>query len=109
MPAANVPEPQPLNVTVPVGVPALLVTVAVNVTDCPNTLAGCDDTTDVDVFAFDTVSVLLALLVSKLPCAGYVAVNECEGALGVVNVMTADPLTSGYSTGAPPSTMSEML
>jgi hypothetical protein len=34
-----------MNVTVPVGVVPLPLTVAVNVTDCPNVLGFCDDAT----------------------------------------------------------------
>ena len=59
-----------MNVTVPVGVPApgaCTVTVAVNVTDCPNFEGFADDVTDVVVSAFWTSwSTLVDVLALKL-------------------------------------------
>jgi hypothetical protein len=49
--------PSTVNCTVPVGVPALLVTVAVNVTDCPTVEGFTDDVTAVVVVTGFTVCV----------------------------------------------------
>ena len=60
-PPDSVPVPRvavpSLNVTVPVGVPVPEVTVAVNVTDCPNVLGFADDVSAVVVHAALTVCV----------------------------------------------------
>ena len=56
-----------LKVTVPVGVPPLPVTVAVNVTGCPNVLEGDDEVSAVVELAWLTVCVSIAeVLPSKL-------------------------------------------
>jgi len=58
VPVPSVVTPS-LNVTAPVGVPPVPVTVAVNVTDCPNTEGFCEDVSAV-VVALTTASVGLA-------------------------------------------------
>jgi hypothetical protein len=56
-----------LKVTVPVGVPPPLETVAVKVTDCPKVDGFCEELTAVVVSALLTVCVTLPLLALKLP------------------------------------------
>src|SRR5438094_7366202 len=84
-PAASACAPQPvtelapsLKFTLPVGVPApgaVAVTVAVNVTLCPNTDGFTDDVRLVDVLAWLTTCVRVALvLVAKFVSALYTAV-----------------------------------
>ena len=66
VPVPSVVDPS-LNVTVPVGVPELVeVTVAVNVTDCPNVDGLGDEVSEV-VLGFAMTSVNDPLLVLKLP------------------------------------------
>jgi hypothetical protein len=76
-----------LKVTVPVGVPApglFTVTVAVNVTDCPNADGLAEELTDVVVPAVFTIW-LSVLEVLPLKCVSppLVAVIECEPAAAV--------------------------
>src|SRR5712692_1068280 len=80
-PPASVPvpmlTPKSLKVTVPLGVPApgaTAVTVAVKVTDWPNTDGFTDDATAVEELALLTVWVSVWLLPLKLPSPLYVAV-----------------------------------
>ncbi len=79
VPVPNVVEPS-LNVTMPVGVPvlpAILNTVAVNVTDCPR-IAGLDEDVRAVEVGVKTVSVTaVEVLPAKLGSPEYLAVIEC--------------------------------
>lgn len=82
LPAASVPVPMAAapskKVTVPVGVPELLPTVAVNVTGFPNTAGFCDEATDMVVEIPLTIWLsTVDVLGSKVASPWYAAVIEC--------------------------------
>jgi hypothetical protein len=82
-PVPSVAAPS-LNVTVPVGVPPVDVTVAVNVTDCPNVDAFGADVSVVVVVPLLTVCVsVVDVLLVKLPSPSYAAVMACDPAASV--------------------------
>jgi hypothetical protein len=93
VPVPSVVDPS-RNVTVPVGVPApgdTTATVAVNVTDCPNTDGLADEVRVVVVFALLTVWVRTALVLpEKLESPLYLAVIEWDptASVDVANVAT---------------------
>ena len=83
MPAVKVPVPRVvepfLNVTLPVGVPPLEVTVAVKVTAWPDFDGLRDEVSEVEVLALFTVCVSTAeVLPEKLALPPYTAVMECD-------------------------------
>ena len=98
VPVPSVVAPS-LNVTFPVGVPApgaTAATVAVKVTDCPNTDGLAEEVTVVVVLAWFTVcDTVLDVLVPKLVSPPYTAVIECEAteSAAVANVATPDPFS----------------
>ena len=103
MPSVAAPS---LNVTVPVGVPPLPATVAVNVTDCPNTDGFAEDTTVVVVEACVTVCVRVEeVLPVKFASPLYVAVIECGPNVNddVANVATPLPFSVPVPSVATPS------
>ena len=110
VPPDNVPVPMGfpllLNVTVPVGVPAVLVTVAVNVTKSLKFDGLRSDVTLVVVAAF-TIKVPEAELAPKFPCAAYVALKVWGPALGMGIVKIVEPLLRGCVTGVPLSTLND--
>src|SRR6185503_2428460 len=91
-----------LKLTVPVGVPAPPVTVAVNVTDCPKTAGFCEETRPVAETTLFTVT--LALGPAPSAAATSVAVSVCEAAT-VPNVKldsVPEPATSDRLPDTPP-------
>src|SRR5438552_1939043 len=92
MPVPRVLDPS-LKVTVPVGVPApglFAVTVAVKVTDCPDTDGLPEELTDVVVPAFFTVWVsVLEVLPVKVASPPYDAVIQCAPTASVLIVNVA--------------------
>lgn len=95
VPVPNVAAPS-LKVTVPETVPApgaVMLTVAVNVTDCPKTDGFCDETTEVVVLALFTVCVKADefVLGRKLLSPAYSAVIECEATLKAPVKNVAEP------------------
>ena len=91
VPVPNVAAPS-LNVTGPVAVPPCALTVAVNVTACPNTDAFCDDVTAVVVVVAFTVCVSGAdVLPLKFPSPPYDAVTEWVPAASADVVKLAVP------------------
>jgi hypothetical protein len=101
--AAGLPRfvPPTLNCTVPVGVPAALVTVAVNCTPCPNTDGFTDDATAVLVAAAPTdwFGAKVPVLAWWFPDPAYSAVITCvPTASPVVLVCACPPLNA---TGLP--------
>jgi hypothetical protein len=82
-----------LNVTVPLGVPApgnVALTVAVKVTDCPNTDGLDEEATAVLLLALLTVCVTVPeVLVMKFPSPPYTAVIECAATLKAVVLKVA--------------------
>src|SRR5207244_77088 len=101
-------------VTVPVGVPdpgATALTVAVNVTDCPNTALVADELTAVVVLALLTVCVKTAeVLELKLVSPLYAALLAWPPTLNelVLNVAKPEALTLTGASGVP-STVNVMV
>ncbi len=98
-PAARAPVPMAAapskNVTVPVGVPDALLTVAVKVTACPNTDGLSEEITLVLVEIPFTVCVSAAeVLGSNAESPRYEAVMECEPTLSAEVESVADPAFS---------------
>lgn len=92
-PPVPIVEPPSLNVTVPVGIPCVDVTVAVNVMDSPKTEDKFDELTLVFVLACWTVCVItLEVLAPKLLSPPYAAVIGCAPAVSVEVMKVAMPL-----------------
>ena len=110
VPPDNVPVPMGfpllLNVTVPVGVPTVLVTVAVNVTKSLKFDGLRSDVTLVVVAAF-TIKVPEAELAPKFPCVAYAALKVWLPTLGMEIVKVVDPLLSVCVTAVLPSTLND--
>ena len=95
-------DPPSLNCTVPAGVPPEDVTVAVKVTDWPETDGFCEELTDVDVVALPTVKVPVAVLVPPpVPVTVKVVTPTGEPVVVIVSVDDVPPEVTGSGLNEP--------